>query len=88
MAGGLSLVSQAQFVLNGDAFDLGDGCFQLTEEINNQAGSVWYDSLINLEDFFEVNFQINLGDIDESGADGEAAVAMGWVGSLRERARR
>lgn len=74
MAGGLSLVSQAQFVLNGDAVELGDGCFQLTEEVTNQAGSVWYDSLINLEDLLEVNFEINLGDLDAGGADGIAFV--------------
>ena len=64
----------AQFVLNGDAVDLGGGCFQLTEEVTNQAGSVWYDSLINLEDDFEVNFDINLGDLDATGADGIAFV--------------
>lgn len=67
-------VISAQFVLNGDAVDLGGGCFQLTEEVVNQAGSVWYDSLINLEDDFEVNFDINLGSLDATGADGIAFV--------------
>ena len=70
----LAVTVHGQFVLNGDAFELGDGCFQLTEEITNQAGSVWYDSLINLEDNFEVNFEIYLGDLDASGADGIAFV--------------
>ncbi len=70
----IALTAHAQFVLNGDAFELGDNCFQLTEEITNQAGSVWYDSLINLEDNFEVNFEIYLGDLDASGADGIAFV--------------
>ena len=37
----LAVTVHGQFVLNGDAFELGDGCFQLTEEITNQAGSVW-----------------------------------------------
>ncbi|MBC8173659.1 MAG: gliding motility-associated C-terminal domain-containing protein [Chitinophagales bacterium] len=67
-------VLQAQFILNGDAIDLGDGCYQLTEEVNTQAGSVWYETLINLEEDFTIDFTINLGDLDASGADGIAFV--------------
>lgn len=66
--------ARAQWVLNGDAEELGDNCFQLTEELPTQAGSVWYDSLINLEEDFEVNFEIYLGTLDASGADGIAFV--------------
>ncbi len=60
----------AQFVLNGDAISLGGDCYQLTEETTFSAGSVWYETLISLENNFDVNFTINLGDLDASGADG------------------
>lgn len=53
---------------------LGGDCYQLTPNIPWQAGSIWYDSLINLEDDFEVNFDINLGSQDVNGADGIAFV--------------
>ncbi len=64
-----SLVN-AQFVLNGDAVSLGGNCYQLTEEVNYSAGSIWYETLINLEEDFEINFSLNFGDLDASGADG------------------
>lgn len=60
----------AQFTLNGDAASLGGDCYQLTTETTFSAGSIWYDSLINLENDFEINFTMNLGDLDASGADG------------------
>ena len=62
--------SKAQFVLNGDAVSLGGDCYQLTEETTFSAGSIWYETLINLEENFEINFQLNMGDLDASGADG------------------
>ena len=48
--------------------------FSADEELPTQAGSVWYDSLINLEEDFWVNFEIYLGTLDASGADGIAFV--------------
>ncbi len=71
---GIAVSGYGQFILNGDAIDLGDGCIQLTEEITNQAGSVWYDTLISLENDFNVDFYINLGSLDAGGADGIAFV--------------
>lgn len=71
---GFTFTGYSQFILNGDAIDLGDGCIQLTEEVMSQAGSVWYDTLISLEDDFNVDFYINLGDLDAGGADGIAFV--------------
>ncbi|MBP9190710.1 MAG: hypothetical protein KBF51_14330, partial [Chitinophagales bacterium] len=71
---GFTFTGYSQFILNGDAVDLGDGCIQLTEEVTNQAGSVWYDTLISLENDFNVDFFINLGDLDAGGADGIAFV--------------
>jgi len=64
------LSAHAQFVLNGDAVSLGDNCYQLTEETTFSAGSIWYETLINLNLNFEINFSLNLGNLDASGADG------------------
>jgi gliding motility-associated-like protein len=61
---------KAQFVLNGDAVSLGGNCYQLTEEVTTSAGSIWYETLINLEEDFEINFSLNFGDLDAAGADG------------------
>ena len=66
----ITISLHAQFVLNGDAISLGGDCYQLTEETTFSAGSVWYETLISLESDFDVNFTINLGDLDASGADG------------------
>lgn len=59
-----------QFTLNGDATALGGDCYQLTNETTFSAGSIWYDSLIDLSLDFEINFTLNLGDLDATGADG------------------
>lgn len=69
----LALSAHAQFVLNGDAEEIGDGCFRLTEDLLWQSGSVWYDTLISLNDDFKVDFSFFLGDSD-AGADGIAFV--------------
>ncbi len=66
----LTFQVNAQFVLNGDAIDLGGDCYQLTEETTFSAGSVWYETLITLDVDFDITFTINLGDLDVSGADG------------------
>lgn len=69
----MAFSANAQFVLNGDAEEIGDGCFRLTEDLLWQSGSVWYDTLISLEDDFKVDFSFFLGDSDD-GADGIAFV--------------
>lgn len=63
-----------QFILNGEAMSLGGDCYQLTPNNPWKVGSIWYDSLINLEDNFDVNFDIFLGSLDVNGADGIAFV--------------
>ncbi len=69
----LPLTMQAQlFQLNGDAIDLGDDCYQLTESLPSEAGSVWRLEQIDLTQDFRVNFQMNLGCQDGNGADGMA----------------
>jgi uncharacterized repeat protein (TIGR01451 family) len=55
--------------LNGDAYVSGDRVV-LTPELNDQAGSAWIDTRIDLSNDFDISFQIYLGDNDGSGADG------------------
>ncbi|MFT6850501.1 MAG: hypothetical protein ACJATA_001315 [Sphingobacteriales bacterium] len=66
-------ISQAQFVLNGNALDEGEGCFTITEASKNQAGSIWYLNRADLNQDFSVQFQLYLG-CDNDGADGMAFV--------------
>lgn len=58
------------YFLQGDAQFVGGDCYQLTEEIGNQNGAVWYAEQINLDEPFDIEFLINLGAIDMNGADG------------------
>ncbi len=58
------------FQLNGNAIPLGDNCYRLTTEISSQAGSMWALEQVNLENDFVLDFDINLGSIDDFGADG------------------
>ncbi len=64
------LPSRAQFFLNGDAIQVNDTCFQLTEPVNWQSGSIWNPEKINLNQSFEVVMRIFLGCKDADGADG------------------
>jgi gliding motility-associated-like protein len=63
-------LSAQTYTLQGDAQFIGDDCYQLTEEIGNQNGAVWYADQIDLNEPFDLEFYINLGDIDQNGADG------------------
>ncbi|MFN8775930.1 MAG: lectin-like domain-containing protein [Flavobacteriales bacterium] len=58
------------YFLNGDAEFLGDDCYRLTEASNNQNGTVWYSDQIDLTQPFDIQFRMNLGSIDGTGADG------------------
>ncbi len=58
------------FQLNGDAIDIGAGCYQLTESLPSEAGSVWRLEQINLTQDFRVEVGMNLGCQDANGADG------------------
>ena len=66
-----SLPSIAQnYTLNGDAIALGDDCYQLTDAVNTQFSTVWYNDQIDLTESFDIEFIINLGSNDMNGADG------------------
>jgi hypothetical protein len=65
----LSLISQAQFQLNGVTTNLGGGTYQLTPAANSQFGAIWYQLQHNLNNPFNVQGQLNFGN-DPGGADG------------------
>lgn len=58
------------YVLNGTATNSGTDCYQLTTTQGNQNGAVWYEDLIDLSQPFDLNFSMNFGTLDASGADG------------------
>ncbi|MFH2094836.1 MAG: BNR-repeat neuraminidase N-terminal domain-containing protein [Bacteroidota bacterium] len=81
------------FTVNGQAYQTGTDCFILTENKNNQSGSVWYNYMVDLSSTFRIDFDIYLGDKDvtfiNDGADGmtfafqnECSAAGGAGGSL------
>lgn len=63
----------AQYVINGTGQQLSCNCYRLTEAQNDQAGSVWNENMISLEDPFDFTFDVYLGD-QPQGADGIAFV--------------
>ncbi|MBK9043125.1 MAG: hypothetical protein IPN97_07990 [Saprospiraceae bacterium] len=62
------------FILNNDAINTGGDCYRLTQALNNQAGSMWYEDKVDFNNSFDVFFDFNLGCIDRNGADGLAFV--------------
>ena len=63
------LAAQSYF-LNGTAQSLGGDCYQLTTTQGKQNGTVWYSELIDLSQPFDLNFTMNFGTFDATGADG------------------
>jgi gliding motility-associated-like protein len=64
------LNSFSQYILNGDAQKDSCNCYILTEPEVWQGGSVWQSTKIDLGQSFDFNFNVYLGNLDESGADG------------------
>ncbi|MBK9222525.1 MAG: gliding motility-associated C-terminal domain-containing protein [Saprospiraceae bacterium] len=67
-------IANKRFITNRDARQLGNDCYLLTEELNYQTGSIWYEDKVNLNQSFDIYFDLNLGCIDRNGADGIAFV--------------
>lgn len=61
--------SIAQYILNGNAKQDSCNCYELTQPVMSQTGSVWQSQKINLNDPFDFKFQVYLGCIT-NGADG------------------
>ncbi|MCB9186923.1 MAG: PKD domain-containing protein [Flavobacteriales bacterium] len=64
-----SMVTVAQYQINGAASQMSCNCFQLTPDAPNVGGSVWNVNQIDLTNPFDYSFQVFLG-CDEWGADG------------------
>ena len=58
------------FNLASSARLISPGCFQLTPADYYKGGAIWYKRRIDLSSDFEINASINLGDLDQTGADG------------------
>jgi gliding motility-associated-like protein len=58
------------YIANGDARSIGNGCFQLTDNEQWENGSVWYSDKLDLTRDFNLEFSLNLGALDGNGADG------------------
>ncbi len=74
----------AQFQAIGNANSIGGNCYELTGAFNTQFGAIWSDDLINLNESFEAQFQLYLGN-NNGGADGIVFVfqpVSNSVGSL------
>ena len=69
-----SKLSFSQYILNGSATQNRCNCYTLTNETRNQSGSVWNSNKIDLTNSFDFYFNVYLGCIDSTGADGIAFV--------------
>jgi gliding motility-associated-like protein len=77
-----------QYTLNGSALANGNSCFSVTPNSSWQLGSIWNNTPIDLNDDFDIQFSMNLGNQDGNGADGIVFVmqqqgtnALGTAGS-------
>ncbi|WPP49932.1 L-type lectin-domain containing protein [Catalinimonas niigatensis] len=67
-------IVNAQFELMGTADYMPSGCIMLTPNEPYAEGIAYSTTKLNLADYFEIEFDIYLGDKDEYGADGIAFV--------------
>ncbi len=58
------------YFLNGDAVALGGNCFSVTPPVTWQNGALWYANQLDLNLPFNIEFNMNFGNIDNNGADG------------------
>jgi gliding motility-associated-like protein len=70
----ISKLSFSQYILNGSATQNRCNCYTLTTETRNESGSVWNSNKIDLTHSFDFYFNVYLGCIDSTGADGIAFV--------------
>lgn len=59
-----------QFSLMGTAEEMGNDCIRLTPDEEYMEGLAYHTTKLNLENFFEIEFDIFLGDKNDGGADG------------------
>lgn len=63
-------ISQGQFVTIGDAEPIGGSCIKLTNDLPYSEGIAYSTSRLDLNNYFEIEFDVYLGDKDDFGADG------------------
>jgi gliding motility-associated-like protein len=79
--------ANSQYTLNGSASPINCRCYTLTPPVNTQAGSVWNNNKINLNQPFDYGFDVYFGCTDAQGADGIAFIlqpistSIGFTGS-------
>ncbi|WP_115460942.1 lectin-like domain-containing protein [Winogradskyella aurantiaca] len=71
------LLAQLNAEVIGDAIDQGNNCYTITQNLDFQAGGVWFDNAINFDNDFTIYYQNNFGSKDTDGADGMALVFKG-----------
>jgi gliding motility-associated-like protein len=71
---------RSQFTVGGSASNQGAGCYQLTTTSNSQAGYVYQNAPINLNEAFDYRFSVFLGS-NNGGADGIVFVLRGSLGN-------
>jgi len=64
----------SQYIVNGSAAKNRCNCYTLTTETRNESGSVWNSNKIDLRNSFDFYFNVYLGCIDSTGADGIAFI--------------
>ena len=70
----LTTPATAQFKLLGTADYMQSGCIQLTPDEQYQEGIAYSQDKLDLSEYFEIQFDVYLGNKDEEGADGIAFV--------------
>src|SRR5687767_3140998 len=66
----MPFISSSQYILNGNATQNTCNCYLLTQPAFQQSGSVWNSVKINLNNSFDFSFNVYLGCLDSTGADG------------------
>lgn len=69
-----SVAAQNTYNLLKDARAIGNDCYQLTRDVGFQTGVVWYRDKLNLNQPFDIEFTMNFGTNDATGADGIAFI--------------
>ncbi|OZV70682.1 lectin-like domain-containing protein [Winogradskyella aurantia] len=72
-----SVMAQLNAAVIGDAIDQGNNCYTITQNLEFQAGGVWYNNPIDFDEDFTILYQNNFGALDANGADGMALVFKG-----------
>ncbi|MDP4935345.1 MAG: gliding motility-associated C-terminal domain-containing protein [Salibacteraceae bacterium] len=75
----LSNNALSQFTIGGNASSLGGDCYRLTSALNSQAGYVYQNAPLNLNEPFDYKFRVYLG-TNNGGADGIVFVLRGSLG--------